>query len=65
MKFPANEASAHTIEHAANQTQATQDAGTPGANMLLLDYQNVLIQSVLTERLSGYAGATVEMPRPR
>jgi hypothetical protein len=24
------------------------------ANMLLLDYQNVLIQSVLTERFSGY-----------
>lgn len=33
---------------------ATRSNRAPIVTMLLLDYQNVLIQSVLTERFSGY-----------
>jgi hypothetical protein len=33
--------------------------------MLLLDYQNVLIQSVLTERFSGYVNSFQLPPRIR
>lgn len=41
---------------AARRTKAIFYRKPPplGANMLLLDYQNVLLQSVLTERFSGY-----------
>ena len=51
---PGCHAIVRSIQHSTPQPEPEHCVLRNAVKMLLLDYQNVLIQSVLTERFSGY-----------